>query len=189
MTAPAFVIRLGDEDLYDVVCDSCVRHRRGAACRAMVDLSRFPLCSDCRRPLPRKRGRRGSGEVVRSLLALIVLLAATTSRADVPREPDRKTVTALTRAIYLAEGGTKASVPYGVMSQRVKSTEHARRITEASIRKNWSRWRDAGCPGDFVGFMARRWAPVGAENDPRGLNRQWAENVRKLFRKLYRERS
>ena len=34
----------------------------------------------------------------------------------------------------------------------------------------------------FVDFWARRWAPVGADNDPHDLNVNWAANVRKLWR-------
>lgn len=34
---------------------------------------------------------------------------------------------------------------------------------------------------DFVEFWAKRWAPPGAANDPKGLNANWPKNVRKLW--------
>lgn len=34
---------------------------------------------------------------------------------------------------------------------------------------------------EFIAFWGERWAPVGAANDPRGLNASWVGNVRKLW--------
>lgn len=34
----------------------------------------------------------------------------------------------------------------------------------------------------FVEFWGSRWAPVGASNDPRGLNTNWSKNVMDLWR-------
>ena len=90
----------------------------------------------------------------------------------------------LADAIYIAEGGKKAKTPFGICSQPVKGYAHARRVCLASIRKNVARWEAAGKPGDFVSFMGRRWAPVGASNDPRGLNRQWPDNVRRILNRM-----
>jgi hypothetical protein len=83
------------------------------------------------------------------------------------------------RAIYLAEGGAEAKVPFGVLSVPVDSYEEAREVALRSIRHNWRDWVYAGKPGDFVDFMARRWVPV--SNDPVG-NRNWRRNV-KFFMK------
>jgi hypothetical protein len=35
--------------------------------------------------------------------------------------------------------------------------------------------------GDFVRFFGSRWAPVGAANDPTGLNANWPKNLAKLW--------
>ncbi len=35
----------------------------------------------------------------------------------------------------------------------------------------------------FVEFWAHRWAPVGVDNDPTGLNRNWPANVLAIWRK------
>jgi len=37
-------------------------------------------------------------------------------------------------------------------------------------------------PTKYVDFMHRRWAPIGAENDKKGLNKNWAKNVRGYFK-------
>lgn len=38
-----------------------------------------------------------------------------------------------------------------------------------------------GVVSGFVAFFGGHWAPVGADNDPRGLNVHWVPNVRKLW--------
>lgn len=95
----------------------------------------------------------------------------------------------LADAIYVAEGGAKAKHPYGVLSVDVKGAAMARQITVNSIYNNWARWHKAGRPGSqgpydiqaFIQFMARRWAPLGVDNDPTGLNRNWPANVWKAY--------
>ena len=80
-------------------------------------------------------------------------------------------------AIYRAEGGSAAKVPYGILSVRVQNKEEARRVCLNTIRNNWQRWMDAGKPGDFIDFLGNRYCPPSA--DPVG-NRNWRQNV-KLF--------
>lgn len=48
----------------------------------------------------------------------------------------------------------------------------------ATIVKNRIRWKDAGERGEYLKFLAARYAPIGAENDPNGLNVNWYPNVR-----------
>jgi len=81
-------------------------------------------------------------------------------------------------AIYLAEGGEKARKPYGILSVPCGSKAECRRIAERTVRNNFKRWADAGAEGDYLEFLARRYAPIGAENDPKGLNENWLKNVR-----------
>ena len=78
-------------------------------------------------------------------------------------------------AIKVAEGDPTR---YGVRSIPTSSPEEADKILENSIKNNYIRWMQAGSPGKFVDFMQQRWAPIGAENDPRNLNMNWAPNVR-----------
>lgn len=87
-------------------------------------------------------------------------------------------VNRLCHAIFLAEGGDKARVPYGVLSVKVKDKADARRITITSINNNIKRWEKAGKPGTFIDFMANRWCPVAS--DPIG-NRNWRKNVAAIY--------
>jgi hypothetical protein len=81
-------------------------------------------------------------------------------------------------AIYTAEGGAKAKVPYGIMSVKVANAQEARKVALNTIRNNWERWHEAGKPGDYLEFLAKRYAPEGAANDPSELNKNWLKNVR-----------
>ena len=80
----------------------------------------------------------------------------------------------LANAIWHAEGGMKARVPYGVLTLKVLSASHARQVTLVSIANNVERWRALGSPSpDFLPTMARRWCP----DDP--IN--WERNVRWFY--------
>lgn len=81
-------------------------------------------------------------------------------------------------AIYRAEGGPRARKPFGILSVPCSGYEECREICYNTVRNNYFRWIRAGRPGDYLEFLARRYAPVGAANDPSGLNRHWLKNVR-----------
>jgi len=99
-----------------------------------------------------------------------------------------------TKAIQGAENNKKN---HGVLSVPVSSPEDATKTLQNSIYNNWVRWNDAkqgtlpkwdmpaGATGEdrFVDFMQKRWAPLGATNDPDNLNKNWAPNVRELMKK------
>lgn len=85
----------------------------------------------------------------------------------------------LATAIWYSEGGARAVKPYGILSVKVNGAAEARRVCLNTIRNNRVRWQKAGAKGDYLEFLARRYAPVvGATNDPQGLNRNWLRNVR-----------
>jgi hypothetical protein len=86
----------------------------------------------------------------------------------------------LADAIFHAEGGKKAKVSHGILSVKTKDP---RAVCLTTIRNTWGRWETAGSPGDFIDFLGKRYAPVGAKNDPRGLNKNWPRNVRSLLRR------
>lgn len=83
-------------------------------------------------------------------------------------------------AIWLAEGGKKAKVPYGVLSVPTRSEAHAKAICLNTVRNSWGRWEKAGSPGDFIEFLGKRYCPV--EGDKTGLNKHWIKNVRFFLR-------
>lgn len=103
-------------------------------------------------------------------LSLVLLAALAAQASDINPARLQKVVD----AIYLAEGGAKAKVPYGILSVKVRSKEHARQVCERTVRNNWRRWEDAGRPGDFISFLGARYCPP--STDPVGHVR-WVRNV------------
>ena len=69
--------------------------------------------------------------------------------------------------------------PYGILVT-YKATS-PRRACLNTIRHALARWRASGAQGDPIEFIARSYAPIGARNDPNGLNRYWAHNVRWFY--------
>jgi len=76
-------------------------------------------------------------------------------------------------AIYKAEGGEKTRHPYGILAHYKHTSPRAACInTIRHARRDWNE------KGDFISFLGSRYCPVGAANDPRGLNRNWIGNVK-----------
>lgn len=109
------------------------------------------------------------------MIALFVLKACSPCPAA---ELTERQVDTLADAIYRAEGGAKARVPYGILSVKVANEAEARRVCENTIRNNWKRWQAAGSKGRFVDFLADRYCPPSAD---RAGNRNWKNNVSKLW--------
>lgn len=85
---------------------------------------------------------------------------------------------AYAQAIYQAEGGSKTRFPYGIVSINTHGDkELAHRICLNTIRHKHRDWVSGGRKGRFLDYLASRYAPVGAENDPTGLNKNWIRNV------------
>lgn len=81
-------------------------------------------------------------------------------------------------AIRYAENGGKGK-EYGILHPRVKPTYRSQAgWCAATVQKNYDRWVKAGSKGEFIVFLGKRYCPVGAENDPNGLNKNWTKNVR-----------
>lgn len=114
----------------------------------------------------------------RIYIVVTLVLIGQVARAEEVIDPER-----LADAIYLAEGGKLAVVPYGILSVKVKDEAEARRVCLNTIRNNMARWqwaRQNGDTRDYIQFLGDRYCPVGAGND-NGTNRFWEKNVRKLY--------
>ena len=85
-------------------------------------------------------------------------------------------VNKLADAIYFAEGGSKTSHPYGILAHYKTTTPR-----QACINTINHALRDWNGQGDFIKFLGSRYCPVGAQNDPTGLNKNWVRNVRRLY--------
>ena len=85
----------------------------------------------------------------------------------------------LLKAIRKQENGGPGR-EFGVLhpdAMRYKDDPYKSYVTQAhwaagTIKKRYT--------GDVDKF-AKRWAPVGAKNDPKGLNKNWAKNVKKFM--------
>lgn len=81
-------------------------------------------------------------------------------------------------AIYLAEGGSKTNHPYGILAKYKHTTPRQACInTIKHARRDWDG------QGDFITFLGNRYCPVGAKNDPQGLNKNWIKNVKYFLNK------
>ena len=144
--------------------------------QAAVELGRIggKVKSAAKAAAARANGKLGGRpKKMKTIIAIATLMLAATVVSAQPINVER-----MADAIYRAEGGDKARVPYGVLSVRVKDKADARRITITSINNNIKRWDKAGKPGTFIDFMANRWCPVAS--DPVG-NRNWKKNVAAIY--------
>lgn len=90
---------------------------------------------------------------------------------------------ALIQAVVQAEGGTLAHLLKAVRCSLpdTKNTDEAIEIACRSAAHAMSDYLKAHYGPQFVQFWAKRWAPVGVENDPTALNANWPVNVIKLW--------
>ena len=87
-------------------------------------------------------------------------------------------------AIRHAENG-RAGREYGVLGDAIRRDMVRRGDTyrpqagwcAATVQKTYDRWVRAGRPGAFIAYLGKRYCPIGADNDPQGLNRHWVKNV------------
>jgi hypothetical protein len=107
-------------------------------------------------------------------LAFLLSIMAAAGQALTDKEANR-----IADAIYLAEGGAKARVPYGILSLQVRDQEHARQICLNTIQNNYRRWLNNGKQQNFLDFLADRYCPP---TDSIG-NKNWKRNVRSILNK------
>ncbi len=86
-------------------------------------------------------------------------------------------------AIRTAENG-REGIEFGVLHPRAVDQPNSLRVQAgwcaATISKNYKRWIESGEKIDFFTFLGNRYCPVGADNDPNGLNKHWIPNVEKI---------
>ena len=161
-------------------------------------------CGGCRKQFEDKDGDRGYCEdcerakymgyfyhrtVDTAGYAYVLLIFAFTAcfggLAYAEGEPDFER---LVEAIYLAEGAKKAVKPFGILSVPCDGYEDCRQVALNTVRNNWKRWQakthGADKHPDYLSFLASRYAPIGASNDPMGLNNNWLKNIRGLYGKV-----
>jgi hypothetical protein len=93
-------------------------------------------------------------------------------------------------ALRRAENGGPGR-EFGVLSVSAPTYEDQVRLAAASIRRNVERFEASGRVAvdpvtgryseEFIRFFSNRYAPVGAANDPTGLNQHHARNLIRLY--------
>ncbi len=84
---------------------------------------------------------------------------------------------AIANAIYRAEGSEKAVKPYGILAVKCYEEKDCRQICLNTIRNQRVRHKAHECELTYLECLARRYCPVGASDDPQGLNANWLSNV------------
>lgn len=86
-------------------------------------------------------------------------------------------VNKLANAIYKAEGGSKTKHPYGILTKYKNTTPRQACIN--TINRKLKTYK--GSDKDFIKHLGKTYCPVGALNDPWGLNKNWVNNVTKFY--------
>lgn len=113
--------------------------------------------------------------------AAIVILLLTVSA---PAWADTVNVEHLADAIYKAEGGAKTRHPYGILAKYKTTTPRQACIN--TIKSGLKRYAVYKGKDDFITFLSRTYCPIGAANDPTGLNKNWVKNVKFYYNKKER---
>ena len=104
------------------------------------------------------------------------------------RPEHREHLAPIVAAIRYAENG-RAGREYGILHPRVDPTYRSQAgWSSATVQKNYDRWVKAGRRGAFIAFLGKRYCPVGADNDPEGLNKHWIKNVTHYSERFGRKR-
>jgi len=84
-------------------------------------------------------------------------------------------------AIYLAEGGESAVVPYGMFFKGCDwdNVSYCKKIVHNTIYNTLVKYRSTRCtPGESdISCMQRRYCPLDDPRDVGGLNKNWQKNV------------
>src|SRR3990167_10020595 len=112
---------------------------------------------------------------------LVVLLLGFTTAARADDYTDEQIV----NAIYIIEGGAKATYAYGIRSVKYSTIAEARKICFNTVRKNRKRYADYGYKQypDYLEFLQSRYAPLKVKNDPKNLNNNWLKNLKYFLKK------
>lgn len=80
---------------------------------------------------------------------------------------------------------------FGVLSVPAPTYQDQARVAAETVQRNIGRFAQVGQPAtdptsgryteEFIRFFSKRYAPIGAENDPQGLNRNHAENLLRFY--------
>ena len=111
---------------------------------------------------------------MRISILILILFSLFVSKASADAVDANK----LADSIYIAEGGARTAHPYGILAHYKHTTPRQACIN--TINHALGDWNGRG---DFIEFLAKRYCPVGAKNDPKGLNKNWVHLVKYFLTK------
>jgi len=119
------------------------------------------------------------------IVAMVILIAWCMIWLTGIARADEWTDTQIVNAIYKAEGGSKATYLYGIRSVSYSDPEEARWICLNTVRNNRRRYAEYGYKkfDTYLQFLQSRYCPIGASNDPKGLNHFWLKNVKYFLKR------
>ena len=85
-------------------------------------------------------------------------------------------------AIRQAERGRRG-LEFGIMTPRANSLDLQAAHCACTLKAQHKRHEAHACGLDFVACLAARYCPIGADNDPDGLNKNWLRLVRYFMQK------
>ena len=87
----------------------------------------------------------------------------------------------LADSIKIAEGSYNH--PYGILRDYCLPGDTNGQCRKGCIQTINKRYRMWDGKGDFIDYLQRSYCPIGASNDPKGLNRNWSKNVKANYYK------
>ena len=140
------------------------------------------MCENCDKkrnsfgyPMPEEKAMMPKWGIILINASLLLLVIVVVAKAE------EYTDNQIANAIYLAEGGAKTRHPYGILAHyKHTSPRNACLNTIRHARRDFK-------GGDFIIYLGGRYCPVGAKNDPLGLNKNWVRNVKYFLTKRGKE--
>lgn len=83
----------------------------------------------------------------------------------------------LANAIYTAEGGKATSHPYGILARYRHTTPRQACIN--TCKHKYRDWASNSKGKPYLEYLRDAYCPIGASNDPKGLNKNWLKNVKR----------
>jgi len=104
------------------------------------------------------------------------------------KKTNRVALNPIVAAIRYSENG-KPGREFGILHSRCPDTFRGQAgWCAATVQKNYDRWlrtKPKECTTqEFIVFLGARYCPVGADNDPANLNKNWIRNVTHYYRKF-----
>lgn len=112
--------------------------------------------------------------MLKSILIFTLLFSAPVAYANVLIDKNK-----LADAIFKAEG-VKSKHPYGILKRFKHTTPRQACLNTIQHAIVDFKGNSDDLKG-FIKFLGSRYCPVGAKNDPRGLNKNWIRNTTKFY--------